>query len=499
MSKVIIIGAGGAGLCAALSAKKSGADVLVITKEYATRSQTCMAQGGINAVLSHSDDSIEAHINDTIKSSANLANKDRVSFMCHQAPKAIEWLDSIGVNFSRDENANIAQRKLGGASGTRACYAKDYTGLKILHTLYDRCLKEGIEFLNEHHALEVLVDSSKSVCGVSVLDKISGEVKHLATNSVVMATGGFAKVYGKNSTNSYSSMGDGISMALRAGAKLSGMEFIQFHPTALKNSSILISESARGAGGYLLNSKGERFVDELRSRDVVARAIYEEMENGEDIFLDIRHIDGELLDKELPQELKLAKLYEGVDAKKELIGIKPAAHYCMGGIEVDDEAQSSIKGLFAAGECANHMVHGANRLGGNSLLEIVVFGLLAGENAAKNLATTCLEVKENVCEKYFEYENSINFYTAKDELSELFVKNVGIKRDESGLKKTLEFINELKSNINKMGISDKSREYNTNLSDFLEFLSMLDVCEAVVKSAINAKHSIGAHFRSDEV
>ena len=330
MNQVIVVGAGGAGLVAALSAKQSGADVVVITKEYPTRSQTCMAQGGINAVLYDTyNDSVEQHIQNTLKSALGLADEDSVRFMCTNAPEALMWLDSIGVAFSRTEDGKIAQRKLGGAAAPRACYAQDYTGLKILHTLYDSCIKEGITFLNERFLLDIITQEENNkqiVCGVSVLNKKNGEVEVYNGSSVILATGGYSRVYNNYSTNSLSSTGDGIAAALRAGAKLGDMEFIQFHPTALKNSSILISESARGAGGYLINSKGERFVDELLSRDLVSRAIDDEMQRGEEVFLDIRHLGEKFIEEELPQEAKLAKLYEISEVLKVAILIKHPPH-----------------------------------------------------------------------------------------------------------------------------------------------------------------------------
>ena len=379
---VIIIGAGGAGLVSAIHAKNTGANVLVITKEYPTRSQTCMAQGGINAALGNTQtDSVESHIINTLKSAHGLANEDSIRFLCENAPDAVHWLDDIGVPFSRTKDSKIAQRKLGGASSARACYAQDYTGLKILHTLYDKCLSLNIEMICERFLLEILSDDNK-VRGVSVLNKRNSEIEIYEAPSVILATGGYSRIYDTHSTNSQSTTGDGLCVALRAGAKLSDMEFIQFHPTALKNSAILISESARGAGGYLLNSKGERFTNELAPRDEVARAIDDELDKGEDVFLDIRHLGEEFINEELPQERKLARLYENVDPVYDLLPIKPVAHYTMGGIEVDSKSMTNISGLFAVGECANHKVHGANRLGGNSLLELVVFGKEVGVNAS---------------------------------------------------------------------------------------------------------------------
>jgi succinate dehydrogenase / fumarate reductase flavoprotein subunit len=510
MKSVIIIGAGGAGLVAALSAKESGAKVTVITKEYPTRSQTCMAQGGINAVLSEDGgDSIELHVQNTLKSAAGLADENAVRYMCQEAPDAVAWLDSIGVGFSRTNESKIAQRKLGGAYAPRACYAQDYTGLKILHTLYDRCLAEGIEILNERYLLEFLTckDAQEKifVYGVSVLNKRSGEVQTYEAQSVIVATGGYSRIYHNYSTNSVSSTGDGIAAALRAGAKASDLEFVQFHPTALKNSSILISESARGAGGYILNSKGERFVNELLPRDEVSKAIDNEISKGEDIFLDIRHLGSEFIEKELPQEAKLAKLYENIVPACELIPIKPAAHYTMGGIDVDENSSTCIAGLYAVGECANHRVHGANRLGGNSLLELVVFGRQVGKNAAEHAKSSdkSLDLQERkiVLQEQIteikEYTNEINFYEKQKFLGDLFYKNVGIKRDKTALQNVLNEVQEMKNILPKMGLDDKTKIYNTNLIEFLEFKNMLELAELIIISAINRQESRGAHFRVD--
>jgi len=509
-NKVVVIGAGGAGLVAALNAHESGSEVVIVTKEYPTRSQTCMAQGGINAVLYETEgDSVEMHIQNTLKSANSLADEKAVRYMCEEAPDAIRWLDGIGVCFSRTKESRIAQRKLGGAYGARACYAQDYTGLKILHTLYDRCLAEGIEILNERYLLELLTrsdeDGTKYVCGVSLLNKRSGEVEILESSSVVLATGGYSRVYDKYSTNSLSSTGDGVAAALRAGARVCDMEFVQFHPTALKNSSILISESARGAGGHLLNSRGERFVNELLPRDEVSKAIHDEIEKGEDIYLDIRHLGAEFIEKELPQEAKLAKLYENVDPAHDLMPIKPAAHYTMGGIEVDASSSTSISGLFAAGECANHRVHGANRLGGNSLLEIVVFGREAGINAAKYARGFTKKINITKEKEFFEdeiaeikrYTNEINFYEKQAFLGDLFYKNVGIKRDKEALQESLKAVEEMIDALPKMGVGDKTKEYNTNLVEFLEFKNMLMVAEMILLGAISRQESRGAHFRKD--
>ena len=501
-SDVLIIGAGGAGLVAAINAKKSGASVVVLTKEYPTRSQTCMAQGGINAAFGNiSEDSVEAHIQNTLKSAHGEADEEAVRFMCSEAKNAVTWLDSIGVCFSRTDDAKIAQRTLGGASAPRACYAQDYTGLKILHTVYDKALSLDIEILNEKYLLELLKDEDDTVCGAKILDIRSGKIEIYEADAVILATGGYSRIYDKNSTNSTASTGDGIAVALRAGAELIDMEFVQFHPTALKNSSILISESARGEGGYLLNSKGERFTNELAPRDEVSRAINEEILKGEEIFLDIRHLGEKFIDEGLPQERKLAKLYENVDPVHDLIPIRPVAHYTMGGIKVDHTSQTNLKGLFACGECANHRVHGANRLGGNSLLEIVVFGKEAGHNAAKFAQTKeykSAQLKHTFLDELDEYKNEIDFYEKRSSVGDMLYEKVGIVRITQELKDAQLQIQTLKSQLKLMGVSDTSKVYNSNLIEFMEFRNMLDICEAVIAGALQRKSSCGAHFMAEE-
>ncbi len=509
-SDVLIIGAGGAGLVAAINAHENGAKVRVINKEYPTRSQTSMAQGGINAAFGNaSEDNVEAHVQNTLKSAHGIANEEAVRHLCESAPDAVEWLDSIGVCFSRTKDAKIAQRTLGGASAPRACYAQDYTGLKILHTLYDRCNALGIEIVSERFLLNLVIQrpdkADAYIGGATFLNIRSGEVETYEAASVIVATGGYSRIYDKHSTNSTSSTGDGQAACIRAGARLSDMEFIQFHPTALKGSSILISESARGAGGYLLNSKGERFTNELAPRDEVARAINEEIQKGENVFLDIRHLGEEFIDRELPQERKLAKLYENIDPVYEIIPIKPVAHYTMGGIEVDENSRTKIKGLYAVGECANHRVHGANRLGGNSLLELVVFGKQAGANAAEYAKTFDKEIdtsKQSQSDKNFvvgvkHFTNQIDFYEKRTFIGNIFYNNAGISRDDMGLKAVLAAIRQIQREIPFMGPKDKTKTYNTNLVEFIEFGNMVELCEIVLVCAISRHESRGAHYRND--
>ena len=506
MTDVLIIGSGGAGLVAALSSVEAGACVKVVSKSFPTRSQTSMAQGGINAALgNHGEDSTQMHFEDTLKSAQGLGDEKMIRFMTESALDAIKWLDCIGVPFSRTQSGEIAQRRLGGASAARACYSQDYTGLKILHTLYDACNKAEVEFINEHFLLN-LVSKDKQVYGATFLNIKTGEVVLIEAKSVIVATGGYSRIYHKHSTNAVGSTGDGIAAAIRAGAKLSDMEFVQFHPTGLKNSSILISESARGAGGYLLNAQHERFTDELAPRDVLAAAIYEEIEQGSgEVFLDIRHLGEAFIEEELPQERKLSKLYEGVDPVHDLIPIKPVAHYTMGGIEVDASAQGSLKGLYAIGECANLKVHGANRLGGNSLLELIVFGKVAGEAASAFAKTTqaSIDAQEQLqkdskfIEEIKHFSNEIDFYEKHQVMGNAFYANAGISRDNMSLQRLLGAVRQMQNELVLMGPRDTTKAYNTNMVEFIEFCNMIELSEVMLVGAMSRNESRGAHNRRD--
>ena len=547
MLDVLVIGSGGAGLTAALAAKDistvdgvglGNASILVVGKAYPTNSQTSMAQGGMNAALGNvGEDHISAHIADTIKSAHGLCDEDMVRQMCADAPKTIAWLESIGVPFSRIDNTSvaepveaniggqvihdsslgdksqitrpldtiktIAQRQMGGASAKRACYAQDYTGLKILHTLYDTCLKENIDFLDEHYFLNLIVEDGTAK-GATFLDIRTGEVKQIDAKSVIIATGGYGGIYHGYTTNAYGSTGDGIAAVLRAGGAVSDMEFVQFHPTALKSSSILISESARGEGGYLVNSDNERFVDELKPRDEVARAIFEQFQQNKEVFLDVRHLGETKLMELLPQEVALCKLHEHRDPATQLIPIKPVAHYSMGGIDVDYALEvTGIKGCFAVGECSNAKVHGANRLGGNSLLEITAFGKFAGENAYKHAVYASnkkaddrqLQHDKQQIESIYAKENSINFYTHRESLGKLFYEKVGIVRDNAKLTEAMEKVIAMQVLQKKMGLSDKSPTNNTNLIEYLEFQNALLLAPTIISAAIARDESRGAHYK----
>jgi len=515
MLDVLIIGSGGAGLTAALSAKEAGASVLVVGKTYPTNSQTSMAQGGMNAALGNmGEDHVALHVKDTVKSAHGLCDEEMVRQMCGDAPKTIAWLESIGVPFSRvevsqsqtDQNSSlqsVAQRQMGGASAKRACYAQDYTGLKIIHTLYDTCLKNEIAFLDEHYFLNLVVQDGVAK-GATFLEIRTGEIKQIDAKSIVLATGGYGSLYHGYTTNAYGSTGDGVAAVLRAGGAVSDMEFIQFHPTALKGSSILISESARGEGGYLVNSDSERFVDELKPRDEVARAIFSQLQNNKEVFLDVRHLGEKKLMELLPQEVELCKLHEHIDPAKELIPIKPVAHYTMGGIDVDYALEvTGIKGCFAVGECSNAKVHGANRLGGNSLLEITAFGKFAGENAYKHAIYASNKAAENIqlqkdkaqVQAIYDSEPTTNFYQQRKYLGILFYEEVGIVRENERLDDALDKVITMQVALKEMGIEDKSPTNNQNLVEFLEFQNVLLLAPTIISAAIARDESRGAHFK----
>lgn len=503
ISDVLVIGSGGAGLSAALEAKKENIKVIVASKAYPTNSQTCQAQGGINAVLETTkNDSIEAFIEDTFSASKNIASKNSIKKMCESSEEIITWLDEIAVPFSRNEDSDIAQRKFGGTTKRRTCYSSDYTGLKILHTLYDQCIKKEIEFLNEYFFLDFIKEEN-IIHGAIFLNIQNGEVVKIFAKSIILASGGYAGIYEGFTTNSSMTTAEVIVKAYKSGAKLSNLEFVQFHPTAIKGSNTLISESARAEGAYLVDDKGNRFIDELSTRDEVARAITKKLINKEEVYLDLRHIDTKLIDELLPQEKILAKTFKDIDITKELLPIVSVAHYSMGGILCNEKAKSSLKNLFVCGECAQANIHGANRLGGNSLLEIIYSGKKAGTSAVENLKDTLIKEEIDVkdyqsyIEEILSFTKVVNVLKLKKELGEKLFHYLGVFRNEKEMEELLEYLNKLETTLKTATIEDKSKIYNKSLMELLELKETVYMAKLVTKSALSRKESRGAHFRTD--
>lgn len=519
---ILIVGAGGGGLYAALeTSKRKGLKVAVISKVFPTRSHTGAAQGGINAALGNvAPDSVEKHIYDTVKGSDFLADQDAVELMCTMAPKIIRELEHMGLPFSRLEDGRIAQRPFGGASFPRTCYAADKTGHVMLQTLYEQCLRNEVTFLSEWFVLN-LVHNGERISGVVAMNLKTGKIEGIRAKAVILATGGHGRIYWKRTSNALGNTGDGPAMALRTGVPLKDMEFVQFHPTGLRRTGILVTEGARGEGGYLINKNGERFMKryapermELAPRDMVARAIETEIKEGrgfrdsegnEFVHLDLRHLGREKILERLPQIRELAIDFEGVDPIEEPIPVRPTAHYSMGGIDADKSGRTVLKGLYAVGECSCVSVHGANRLGGNSLLEIVVFGKVAGEDAANfvpevdfaEFSESVVKDEERKIEKLFNNEGTEKLYQLRNELSDVMTNGVGIFREESKMRGALEKVREIKERAQKLKVYDQYRNFNTNLQQTLEFLNMVEVAEAIAFAAIERKESRGAHYRTD--
>jgi succinate dehydrogenase / fumarate reductase flavoprotein subunit len=508
---LLVIGAGIAGMSAVISAKERGMRVMMVSKTSPARAQSVMAQGGINAALGNvSEDSVRMHIEDTLKSSHGLANPEMVERMCSLAPSVIEKLERLGVPFSRIDGAetplgSIAQRRLGGARVARACYAQDYTGLKIAHTLYDTVLHMGIERMDDLFLLSLV--SEDAVVGGAVFLRIStGEVISIEADKVLLATGGFGAAYHGYTTNACGTTGDAASAVLRAGGRLSGMEFVQFHPTALKGSSILISESARGEGGILVDESGERFTDELAPRDEVSRAIFSKIKSGSDVYLDLTGLGREKLEKLMPQELHLASLHAGVDLATQRVAVSPAVHYTMGGIEVDENyAVTGLKNCFAVGECTNSHLHGANRLGGNSLLEISAFGFDVVEKMERmevsdsvvDISLSRDRVREEIESMLAGEGESCDIYALRREFGEILFTDVGIIRDRDGLVSALKRCSEIENIVSECSPPDRSRCHNGSLVHLLESRNAILCARATILGAIYREESRGAHYRSD--
>jgi succinate dehydrogenase / fumarate reductase flavoprotein subunit len=510
---IIIIGAGLAGLRAALEASKS-TNVAVVTKVHPLRSHSISAQGGINASLSI-DDSWENHAKDTIKGGDYLADQDAVEVLCKEAPDRIEEMEKWGTLFSRTNNGKIAQRPFGGASYPRTCYASDRTGHNLLHTLYEQTLRQGVIFYEEFIVTSLIINEN-TCSGIIAINLVNGDLVTFKSKAVILATGGYGRVY-NNSTNALINTGDGMALAYRHNIPLKDMEFVQFHPTTLYGSNILISEACRGEGGILFNNEGKRFMEnyapelmELAPRDIVARAIETEINEGrgfknEYVSLDITHLGKDKIMERLPQIHDIALHFAGIDSTLEPIPVQPGQHYSMGGIPTDIDGRTSISGLYAAGECACVSVHGANRLGGNSLLETIVFGRRAGVAVALDLKEMDfkewpLEIYKNEklrIDRLISAEGKERIIPLRKELGRLMTEKVGIFRNEKGLLDARNKIRTIKKRYNDISIQDKGNVFNTELALALELGNLIDLAEVIVVSALARKESRGSHFRLD--
>jgi len=519
---VLVVGGGLAGLSAALSCDPR-LSVAVISKVHPLRSHSVAAQGGINAALGNNPDgrgdTWEKHAFDTIKGSDYLADQDSAELMCQRAIPAIYELEHLGVPFSRFPGAVIAQRPFGGAGFPRTCYAADRTGLVILHTLFENSIKNNVKFYNEWLVTKLVVRDGKCM-GIIVYDLDKGQFVPVEAKSVIFATGGYGRVYLKT-TNAFINHGSGIGIAYKAGAPLKDMEFVQFHPTSLVGKNILITEGARGEGGHLVNNKGQRFMEdyapsamELAPRDIVARAIQTEIDKGhgfedEHVYLDIRHLGEEKIKKRLPGIRDICIDFGGFDPINSPIPIQPAQHYSMGGIDVDETCATRLEGFFAAGECACVSVHGANRLGGNSLLDTIIFGKIAGEEVSRFVRESQKEEKFNkaLLEEASEFENRVKAWKSRDSgekvhqllerLKVVMSEKVGIFRNKENLSEGLEQIKELKEDYKKVRLSGKDFRYNQELINIIEFESMLDLAEVITLGALSREETRGSHFRRD--
>jgi succinate dehydrogenase/fumarate reductase flavoprotein subunit len=503
---VIVVGGGIAGLMAAIEAKTNSNKVAVITKGNIFKSNSSLASGGINAVLDKNDShEIKKHIDDTLKGGYGLSDKKSVTYMCNRAPHIIKKLISYGVEFDTDENGEIAQRSFGGGVSKRTCYVGDKTGSAIMQTLIKTAKTMGVTFVANNFVMNV-TKLKEQVTGVVALRRFDSSVMVYPAKSVILAGGGYAGIYRGHSTNAQDYTGDMLAIALRTGLNLKDMEFVQFHPTGMHKSSYLVSEAARGEGGHLVNSEGERFVNELDTRDVVSRAILKEINDGKKVYLDLRHLDAQHIEEKLPSLYKAAYNQAGIDVTKELLEITPVAHYSMGGIE-SNMTKTDIKGLFVCGECAVNNIHGANRLGGNSLLEGAVFGELAGSNAREfvrhkdflPIDYNIVVKDQRIVDKIFDRDTTKNFNSMRISMGETMFKHAGIHRDYNSLIKAFDYLKYLRKEAGTLHCIDKGRNNNVELVSILELKNALEVAEAVVLSALEREESRGAHSRDDFV
>jgi succinate dehydrogenase / fumarate reductase flavoprotein subunit len=526
----VIVGAGGAGMRAALEAGKRSRTA-VLTKLYPTRSHTGAAQGGMCAALANvEEDNWEWHTFDTVKGGDYLVDQDAAEVMCKEAIDAVLDLEKMGLPFNRTPEGRIDQRRFGGhtrnhgeAAVRRSCFAADRTGHMILQTLYQQCVKEDIEFYNEFYVLDLLMNDGKTA-GVVAYELATGELHVFQAKSVLFATGGFGKVF-KVTSNAHTLTGDGMGIVLRKGLPLEDMEFFQFHPTGIWKMGILLTEGARGEGGILRNKDGERFMEryaptikDLAPRDMVARAIYTEIRAGrgcgpagDHVFLDLTHLPPEQLDAKLPDITEFARTYLGIEPYTDPIPIQPTAHYAMGGVPTNIEAQvlrnntDVVPGLFAAGEVACVSVHGANRLGTNSLLDINVFGRRGGLSAAAYAnSVEFVELPENpaaeveiLLQQLRDGGGTENVAAIRSALQETMDTNASVYRTEATLKQGEADILALKDRYTRVGVADRGLRYNTELLEAVELGFLLDLAQVLVVSALARNESRGGHFRED--
>ena len=531
---VVIVGAGGAGMRAALEASKN-AHTAVLTKLYPTRSHTGAAQGGMCAALANvEEDNWEWHTFDTVKGGDYLVDQDAAEVMCKEAIDAVIDLEKMGLPFNRTPEGRIDQRRFGGhtrnhgeAAVRRACYAADRTGHMILQTLYQNCIKQEVEFYNEYYVLDLLLDETEDApraAGVVAVELASGTIHIFHAKSVVFATGGFGKVF-KTTSNAHTLTGDGIGVVYRKGLPLEDMEFYQFHPTGLAGLGVLLTEGARGEGGILRNESGERFMEryaptikDLAPRDMIARAMVQEVREGRGagprkdyVYLDLTHLPKEQIEAKLPDITEFSRTYLGVDPVTELVPVFPTAHYAMGGIPTDIETRvlrnntDVVPGLFAAGECACVSVHGANRLGTNSLLDINVFGKRSGV-ASANFANESewpvlpengASQVETLMETLRQSNGSERVHILRRELQETMDMNAQVYRTDETLRQALSDVRSISARYKNVGIMDRGLRYNTDLLEAVELGFLLDLAEVLVVGALERKESRGGHARED--